>query len=72
MTTVSIDKQLLQKALSASGLKSSRATVEEALKLYIQVKVRERAHNLRGNFRRNGNGEDAKLRALPKKTQIEN
>ena len=67
--TVSIDKQLLQKALSASGLKSSRATVEEAVKLYIQAKINER--NLRGKFQHTGVREEVRISALPKKTRTE-
>ena len=38
-TNVEIDDKLMQKALEYSGLETKKATIEEALRLYVQMKA---------------------------------
>ena len=46
-TNLAIDDQLLQTALRVSGMKTKRATVDQALKEFVQ---RRRAHELVNMF----------------------
>lgn len=47
-TNIVIDDQLMQEALTASGLTTKRAVVEEALRLFIQVHAQTGVRGLRG------------------------
>jgi Arc/MetJ family transcription regulator len=47
-TTLTLDDDLLQAAMRASGLKTKRATVEAALRLLVQVKGQTEIRKLRG------------------------
>jgi Arc/MetJ family transcription regulator len=40
-TNIEIDDALMQQALAASGLRTKRAVVEEALRLYVCLKQQE-------------------------------
>ncbi len=53
-TNIVIDDDLMKEALSASGLKTKRETVEEALKLLIQMKKQEGIRLFRGKLQWQG------------------
>jgi len=54
-TNIVIDDQLMDQALSLSGLKTKKETVEEALKLLISLKSQARIRNFRGKLNWDGN-----------------
>ncbi len=54
-TTIEIDDKLMQQAMRASGLKTKRAVVEEALRTLIQIKRQARIRRLRGKIKWQGN-----------------
>lgn len=47
-TNVEIDDQLMRRALEASGLPTKKATIEEALRLYIQINAQRAIIDLAG------------------------
>jgi len=47
-TNIVIDDELLSQAVTASGLKTKRATVEEALRLYIRLRAQAKILDLAG------------------------
>ena len=47
-TNIEIEDELIQKALSLTGLKTKRAAVEAALRMLIRVKEQEEILNLAG------------------------
>ena len=47
-TNIVIDDALLRKAMRASGLKTKRATIEEALRLYVRTKAQSRILDFAG------------------------
>jgi len=53
-TYVSIDDKLMRAALRASGLPTKRATVEEGLRLLIQIKGQTSMRRLRGRVKWEG------------------
>jgi Arc/MetJ family transcription regulator len=60
-TNIVIDDVLLRKAMRASGLKTKRATIEEALRLYVQVQGQREILKLRGKIQWEGNLEESRL-----------
>ena len=60
-TNIVIDDILLKKAMTASGLKTKRATIEEALRLYVQIQGQKRIRKLRGRIQWEGNLEESRL-----------
>jgi len=56
-----IDDKLMSQAMAASGLKTMRATIEEALRLYVQIQGQKQIRKLRGRIRWEGNLEESKL-----------
>ena len=54
-TNIVIDDHLMDQALSLSGLKTKKETVEEALKLLISLKSQTRIRNFRGKLNWEGN-----------------
>ncbi len=44
-TNIDIDDELMRRALSATGLRTKKAVVEEALKLLVRMKGQERYAN---------------------------
>ena len=60
-TNIDLDDTLLRKAMHASGLKTKRATIEEALRLYVQIQGQKRIRNLRGRIHWEGNLEESRL-----------
>lgn len=49
-TNIEIDDELMQKALAASGLRTKKAVVEEALKLFVWLKGQEKIREHRGKL----------------------
>ena len=47
-TNIVIDDRLMAEAMAASGLKSKRAVVEEALRRMVQIKRQAELRQLRG------------------------
>ena len=49
-TKISVDKDLMAEALAVSGLRTNRKTVEQALRLLIQMKTQEGIRQFRGRL----------------------
>ena len=60
-TNIEIDDELMAAALRASGLKTKRAVVEEALRLLVQLRCQEGIRRLRGKVRWEGDLEESRL-----------
>ena len=54
-TNIVIDDQLMDQAITLSGLETKKAVVEQALKLYIQLLQQDALRELRGKLRWEGN-----------------
>jgi Arc/MetJ family transcription regulator len=57
-TNIVIDDRLMSQALSVSGLKTKKETVEEALKLLISLRSQARIRSFRGKLSWEGNLEE--------------
>lgn len=53
-TSIKINDQLMDTALELSGLKSKKAVVEEALKIFVQMLQQKSIQNLRGKLKWEG------------------
>jgi Arc/MetJ family transcription regulator len=60
-TNIEIDDDLMRKAMKASGTRTKRATVEEALRLLIQTRGQVRFRRLRGKIHWEGDLETSRL-----------
>lgn len=49
-TNIEIDDELMAKAMKASGLKTKRETVSEALRLLTQMRAQQELLSLRGKI----------------------
>ena len=49
-TNIEIDDELMRSALAATGLRTKKAVVEEALKLLVKMKGQESIRELRGKL----------------------
>lgn len=54
-TNIVIDDDLMRSALQASGIKTKKEIVEEALKLFIKMKSQEKIRGFRGKLKWAGN-----------------
>ena len=54
-TNVVLDDYVMNTALEIGGLKTKKATIENALKLFIQVKGQQKIKGLRGKIKWEGN-----------------
>lgn len=54
-TNVVIDDTLMQNALSLSGLRTKRETVEAGLRLLVQIRQQEQIRQARGKLKWEGN-----------------
>ncbi len=54
-TNIAIDDKLMNAALKTSGLSTKKDVVEEALKLFVQVKKQSKLKKLRGKLKWEGN-----------------
>jgi len=60
-TNIVIDDQLMKQALTLSGLKTKKETVEEALRLLISLKNQSSIRSFRGKLNWEGNLEDMRI-----------
>lgn len=60
-TNIEIDDKLMKQAMKASGLKTKKATVDEALRILLRVSAAERLRKLRGKLHWEGNLEESRL-----------
>ena len=60
-TNIVIDDKLLRAAMRASGLKTKRAVVEEALRVYLQLKAQAGMRRFRGKVKWEGDLESSRL-----------
>lgn len=60
-TNIVIDDELMSQALSLSGLRTKKETVEEALRLLISLKSQSKIRNFRGKL--NWEGDLDQMRA---------
>lgn len=60
-TNIVIDDVLMQQALKLSGLDTKKAVVEEALKLFIQIRQQTALRELRGKLKWEGDLEQMRL-----------
>ncbi|MGF1587598.1 MAG: type II toxin-antitoxin system VapB family antitoxin [Bacteroidales bacterium] len=60
-TNIVIDDKLMKKAMSITGHKTKKATVEEALKLIVSLKEQEKIRSFRGKLKWQGNLEQMRL-----------
>jgi Arc/MetJ family transcription regulator len=54
-TNVAINDALMDSALKVSGIKTKKDTIEEALKLLVQIKNQENIKGFRGKLKWTGN-----------------
>lgn len=54
-TNIEIDDRLMRQAMRSSGARTKRATVEEALRLLVQVRTQAGIRRLRGKIQWEGN-----------------
>lgn len=54
-TNIIIEDDLMQKAQDLAGHKTKKATIEEALKLLIEIKQKSNIRSMRGTLRWEGN-----------------
>ena len=59
-TNIEIDDRLMRAAMHSSGRRAKRATVDEALRLLVQIKAQTGIRQLRGKIRRRGNLEESR------------
>ena len=59
-TNIEIDDRLMRAAMRSSGRRTKRATVDEALRLLVQIKVQTGIRQLRGKIRLRGNLEESR------------
>jgi Arc/MetJ family transcription regulator len=60
-TNIEIDEDLLTEAMMVTGLKTKKATVEEGLKLIIQLNQQKKIRELRGKLNWEGNLEKMRI-----------
>ncbi len=54
-TNIEIDDKLMRTAMKLAHTKTKRATVEEALKFFVQIRRQEKIRSLRGKVHWEGN-----------------
>jgi Arc/MetJ family transcription regulator len=59
-TNIEIDDRLMRAAMRSSGRRTKRATVDEALRLLVQIKAQTGIRQLRGRIRLRGNLEESR------------
>ena len=63
-TNIDIDDELMSRALAASGLRTKKAVVEEALKLLVRLRSQEKIRDLRGKIQWEGDLEQMRRNRL--------
>jgi Arc/MetJ family transcription regulator len=64
-TNIEIDDDLMRRALAATGLRTKKAVVEEALKLLVRLKSQERLKELGGKFQWEGDLDELRRNRFP-------
>jgi Arc/MetJ family transcription regulator len=59
-TNVVIDENLMSQAMAASGLKTKRATIEEALRLFIRLRAQAKILDYAGKVQWEGNLDESR------------
>jgi Arc/MetJ family transcription regulator len=59
-TNIEIDDRLMRAAMCSSGRRTKRATVDEALRLLVQIKTQTGIRQLRGRIRLRGSLEESR------------
>ncbi len=59
-TNIEIDDRLMRAAMRSSGRRTKRATVDEALRLLVQIKAQTGIRQLRGKIRLRGNSAESR------------
>lgn len=54
-TNIILDDSIIETALKIGGFKTKKATIENALKLFIQIKGQQNIKKLKGKIRWEGN-----------------
>ena len=57
-TNIVLDDAILETALKLGGYKTKKATIENALKLFIQIKGQQKIKSLKGKVKWEGNLDD--------------
>ena len=57
---IEIDDRLMRAAMRSSGRRTKRATVDEALRLLVQLKAQTGIRQLRGKIRLRGNSGESR------------
>ena len=57
-TNIVLDDEIMKSALKIGGFKTKKATIENALKLFIQIKGQKKIKELRGKIKWEGNLEE--------------
>ncbi len=57
-TNIVIDDAIMQTALKLGGYKTKKATIEHALRLFIQIKGQQKIKGLKGKVKWEGNLDD--------------
>ncbi|MGA1841945.1 MAG: type II toxin-antitoxin system VapB family antitoxin [bacterium] len=57
-TNIVLDDTLMNKALKIGGFKTKKATIENALRLFIQIKGQQKIKKLKGKIHWEGNLEE--------------
>lgn len=57
-TNIVLDDNIMKTALEIGGLKTKKATIENALKLFIQIKGQKKIKELKGKIKWEGDLED--------------
>lgn len=60
-TNIEIDEGLLAEAMKVTGFKTKKATVEEGLRLIVQLHQQRKIRDLRGKLKWEGNLEKMRL-----------
>lgn len=60
-TNIVIDDDLMTSALKASGKKQKKDTIEEALRLLVQIRGRREIRKFRGKLKWSGNLDEMRL-----------
>ena len=60
-TNIVIEESLMKEAMTLSGIKTKKETVEAGLKLLVQLKKQERLKSLRGKLKWEGDLEAMRL-----------
>jgi Arc/MetJ family transcription regulator len=60
-TNIEIDDELMRRAMQLGGIDTKRATVEAALRLFIQTRAQVGMRRFRGKVKWEGNLEESRL-----------